>query len=90
LVKLACCLREISKDIRRAFSLYTVDDSNIGIARIVRPICDKAIRSHDRHLAAIEPKERTAEKITTLALEDVAEFNPDDILQKIKSKIGFY
>jgi SpoVK/Ycf46/Vps4 family AAA+-type ATPase len=70
-------------------ALHATGDPNLGNARIVRRVCEKAIRNHDLRLAAMDPKDRKSERAATLELEDVSEFSCEDIQAKVSERIGF-
>jgi SpoVK/Ycf46/Vps4 family AAA+-type ATPase len=71
-------------------AMCAVGDPNLGNARIVRRVCEKAMRNHDLRLSALDPKERTADKVLILTLDDVLEFKADDVLARGDTRIGFY
>jgi SpoVK/Ycf46/Vps4 family AAA+-type ATPase len=81
---------EAGDHLRRYFAaLGAVGDPNLGNARVVRRVCEKAIRNHDLRLAAQPVKARKSKKAGILILEDVQEFSSEDTHLKINDKIGF-
>jgi len=70
-------------------ALCAIGDPNLGNARIVRRVCEKAVRNHDLRLAALPAKSRKSKQAGTLTLEDVQEFSADDVLARIDNRIGF-
>jgi SpoVK/Ycf46/Vps4 family AAA+-type ATPase len=80
----------VGDHLRACFAaLCAVGDPNLGNARIVRRVCEKAMRNHDLRLAAMDAKQRTSETASALTLEDVNEFSGEEILIKANDRIGF-
>ncbi len=67
--------------------LYTNRDKFFGNARSVRQVVGEAVKNQHLRMASYESSQRTHEALTTLAMEDVAEFELKE--EKSRGTLGF-
>lgn len=68
--------------------VYQNRDKHFGNARTVRQVIAEAIKNQNLRLAGMAPSERTAEKLGTLTLSDVKEFEIEQI-RPTGNSLGF-
>ncbi len=67
--------------------LYTNRDKFFGNARSVRQVVGEAVKNQHLRMASYESAQRTQEALTTLTMEDVAEFEVKE--EKSRGTLGF-
>lgn len=67
--------------------LYTNRDKFFGNARSVRQVVGEAVKNQHLRMASYDASQRTQEALTTLTMEDVAEFEVKE--EKSKGTLGF-
>jgi SpoVK/Ycf46/Vps4 family AAA+-type ATPase len=69
--------------------LYQRRDKFFGNARSIRKVIHEAIKNQNLRMASLHSAERTSDKLQTLTLDDVLEFDPSKDVSNKSQGIGF-